>query len=41
MDDLVSMAVLDGTDDLLEEPTSFVLGHLSKEGGEGQLVRML
>lgn len=32
MNDLVTMAVLDGTDDLLEEPTSFVLGHLRRKG---------
>jgi len=33
----VTMAVLDGTDDLLEEPTSFVFWHLEEEeGGKGR-----
>lgn len=28
MNNLMTMTVLDGTDDLLEEPTGFVFGHL-------------
>lgn len=35
MDDLVAMAVLDGADDLLEESSCFVLGHLALLRSEG------